>query len=311
MKLNLLPTYVSKEKQSTNAIIGAIGLVVIGLIVTAVMMTYSSGVLASAKQHESDARTRAEQADTESKKADAIMASDVASAVVRNLNLARAMEAHSSVYPDLFDKVRGYIPPYFRLTTMSAAPAGDTTCIVTLTGVVSTYQQYADLMLALLRIPGSSSVSRSGYQLDAAYVPGLTPEDQTGRAIKPGQQNVPDDPIAKLQYLEAQGSYSGYLGVSNFGGDGDLTRGPMPGTSLITVQVTMPGQLMAPDPRATLSSSGAGGGSTALAGGAASGFGAPGAGAGKAAATPPPSQAPDASAGTGKGGKKGKSGDEE
>lgn len=277
MKLNLVPTYVSKEGQSRNSVAIAVVLAVIGIAAAVVMIVFSGQTLAAAKSKEAEQRTRAEQADTQSKKADAMMASEHAKALATNVSLADAMEKHSTVYPDIYDKVIGYIPPYFRITSMSAAPAGEGTCIITLSGVISTYQQYADLMLALLRIPGATNVSRAGYQLDAEYVPSLTPEDQAGRPIKPGQQNLPDDPLARLSALESQGSYSGYTGVSNFGGDPDLTRGPMPGSSLVTVTVTIPGNLMTPDPRATLS----GGGSSASltsGGGAARGFGGPGAG---------------------------------
>ena len=256
MKLNLVPTYVAKEGRGTQAVFVSLFLVVLGIIAAVVMIVMSGSDLAKAKEAEAAAKTRADQADTESKKADAIMGSEVASTIERNLSLAKAMDAHSTVYPDLYDKVRGYIPPYFRLTAMSAAPAGEGTSIVTLTGVVDSYQQYADLMLALLRIPGASNVSRTGYQLDADYVPALTPEDQSGRRIKPGAGNEPDDPIERLNYLQAKGSYTGYQAVSNFGGDPDLTRGPMPGASLITVTVTIPGNLMTPDPRATLAGGG-------------------------------------------------------
>jgi hypothetical protein len=309
MKLNLLPTYVSSESKTRNAVVGMVVLIVIGVCAAVFLKVWSEGTLAKAKENEASERQRADDADKESKKADAIMSSPTANAIVRNLNLAAAMDKHNSDYPDIYDKVRQFIPDYFRVTSMSAAPAGEKTCIVTLTGVVSTYQQYADLMLALLRIPGATSVSRSGYQLDDSYIPALTQEDQHGYRIKPGQQNLPDDPLQRLAILESQGTSTGYVGVSGFGGDPEETRGAMPGASLITVQVTIPGELMTPDPRSTLSSSGG-----APATGAAGGFGAPPANAAAAPKTGGNPPAPDDSGTTapkGRGGKGKNAGDDE
>lgn len=286
MKLNLLPTKIATGEKSRSAVIQAIILGVIGIVVAVMLIVLSSQSLSKAKSDEADARTQAQAAVDKAAQADAIMGSDVVNSVARDVNLSKAMMTHNSVYPDLYDEVRRYIPPFFRVTSMSAAPVDDKTSTVTLTGVITSYQQYADLMLALLRIPGATGVSRSGFQDDDAYVPGLNATDQTGRIIKPGQSNLPDDPYARLQALEAQAQAPGYLGAGNFGSSPDLTRGAMPGESLITVQVTLPKDLQTPDPRATLTQPVGSGGATASAGAAGIPAG-PGGPAGVPAGAPP------------------------
>ena len=198
--------------------------------------------------------SRAQEAQSISQKADAIMSSENVALVVRNINLAQAMEAHSKVYPELYNMVRGYIPSFFRLTSLSAAPAGATTSTVTMTGTITTYQQYADVMLALWRMPGAISVSRTGYQLNDPYIPGLTPQDQIGRAVSPNEGNLPDDPMQRLAAMESNAQPNSYQNVGNFGGDPTLTRGAMPTESLVTIQVTLNKDIETPDPRATLSS---------------------------------------------------------
>jgi hypothetical protein len=150
---------------------------------------------------------------------------------------------------------------------MSVVPLTGSDVQLTLTGYLKTPEQYKDLMLALLRIPKAANVSRSGFQTSGQYVPALTPDDQTGRPIKAGEQPVPDDPIRRLEYYQAQGSISGYTGVGGFGQGPETTaRGAMPDYSTVTVTVTFPFEypsknpvykgLQAPDPSATLRSAG-------------------------------------------------------
>src|SRR2546430_13626538 len=51
---------------------------------------------------------------------------------------------------------------FFRINSITATPNDANTVTVTMNGVIHTAQEYADLMLALLRIPGAQAVSRSG-----------------------------------------------------------------------------------------------------------------------------------------------------
>lgn len=268
MKLNLVPTYVSKDRQGGAAILIAGLLLCAGIVIAVAMIVLSRGRLDAARSAEADARNQAAEAKATSDVADAIMADPRVHSVVRNINLANAMEAHSAAYPDLYDKVRQYVPAYYRLTSMSAAPVGDDSCAVTLQGVVSTFQQYADLGLALMRIPGAVSYSPAGFTVTDPYVPNLTPTDLNGRRIRPGEENIPDDPLARLDYLEAHGTSSGYLNEGNWGdASADAAKGAMPNASLVTITVVLKSDLgrninagiMTPDPRATLA---AGGGAT-------------------------------------------------
>lgn len=274
MKLNLLPTKVSSESGLAGAWITAIIIGLVGVVLAVLMSVKSSGDLADAQSNMNDQMSRAQQANTVSEQADAIMGSENVALLTRNIQLAQAMQAHSKVYPELFNMVRGYIPYFFRLTSLSATPVDANTSTVTMTGTISTYQQYADVMLALWRIPGAISVSRTGYQLNDAYIPALTPQDQTGHPIKPGTQNLPDDPMQRLAAMEANAQPTTYQNVGNFGGDPTLTRGAMPNASLVTIQVTVNKDLQTPDPRATLSSPVVTGSAAAATGTAGAGTGA-------------------------------------
>jgi len=254
MKLNLLPTKVKQEGALTGAWITFGVLTLIGVVVAVLMIVKSNGDLSDASGHLADQMQRANTADTTSKQADAIMQSQNVGLLTRNISLANSMQAHCSVYPQLYNSVRGYIPSFFRLTSLGAAPIDDTTSTITMTGVINNYQQYADVMLALWRIPGTISVSRSEYQLNNSYVPALTPEDQTGRRIKPGESNLPDDPLARLAAMQAAAKPDSFQNIGNFGGDPTLTRQAMPNATVVTIQVTLKKDLQTPDPRATLSS---------------------------------------------------------
>jgi hypothetical protein len=177
--------------------------------------------------------------------------------IMVNTSLAKAMDAHNTKYPDLYDEIRRYIPSFYRIRQMAATPAGPGTSTVTLSGYLQTQQQYADLMLALMRIPGAQSVSRDGYQITAPKVPKLTEPDQTGRPLRPGEGAVPTDPLDRLNYYIAQGSTSGFENVGSFGSGDNAERGAMPGYSLVNVAIVVNRDLMVPDPRGTLGGIGA------------------------------------------------------
>ncbi|MHB8636358.1 MAG: hypothetical protein ACYC96_07790 [Fimbriimonadaceae bacterium] len=279
MKLNLVPTHVAKEKASGGAIFVMFLLIIVGIIGAVLMVVTSNSALANAKSEEATALSNAAGVKAISDQADALMADAKTHAVVRNVSLAAAMEAHSTVYPDLYDMIRRYVPSYYRVTSMAASSAGDNACTVTLTGVLTTYQQYADLGLAFMRIPGAVGYSPSGYQLNDLYVPNLTPDDMRGRRIRPGDTNVPDDEQQRLAYLIQQGTNTRYLG-SGYGDDTVTEKGAMPNASLVTITITLQGDakhhydLQTPDPRSTLSQATTAA-ATSTAGGAAGGFGVP------------------------------------
>lgn len=266
MKLNLLPTYVSKEKSAKAAWVFAVLIAVIGCGAAFMLITQS-------KQEYKDAKDRAEQYQNDaamavavSKQADETIAK--AREIIVNIDLANAMRDHNKVYAELYDDVKKYIPGFFRISSISATPSDANSCVVTMQGVIQSYQQYADLMLALLRIPDSTSVSRNGYQVVDAFVPPLTVEDQKGKVVKLGEPNIPDDPVGQIDYFTARSAPTGYVGTGGFGSGTTEPRGAMPGWQAITVSVVLSNRhIQTPDPRATLTASASAGPSTPAPGG--------------------------------------------
>lgn len=284
MKLNLLPTYVSKEKQGRFAFVLS-ALIAIGALALMIFMTRTSReALDAEKKRIAEARPNAQLAVATSKRADAVIAEN--RGLILNINLAEAMNKHNTVYPDLFDEVRKYIPDFYRISSMAAVPNGAESCTVTMTGYLTTFQEYADLMIALLRIPGATAVSRSGFQFNEPGVPGLIPEDQQGRVIKPGEPRIPDDPHDRLDQQIANAQVTSFQNAGGFGtSETPIVRGAMPTQSTVTVAVVIAGKnIQTPNPRQTLAES------AALWGGAPA-TGQPGQ-AGRP--TPPPAAAPPA-----------------
>lgn len=178
--------------------------------------------------------------------------------VVRNINLTQAMIKHIDEYPKLYSAIMPYIPSFFRVTHMEAAAGADGT-VVTMTGTIGSFQEYADLMLALLRIPQPygpvTSISRAGFQHNEMVVPAISELDQKGRIRKLGEAPLPDDPLQRLeaQINAAGASQQNYLALNGYGSDVPTTvRGAMPNESLITVRLVLPYKMQAPNPRATL-----------------------------------------------------------
>lgn len=250
MKLNLLPTYVGKEKAVRSAIFLSLILAAAGVGAAVFMITKSEDEKKKSEERMATALPQAQAAVAKAKEADGIISS--ARVLILNSNLAAAMDKHNYDYIDTYDKVRPYIPSFFRVTSMSAAPGGESTT-VQLTGVIQTQQQYADLMLALLRIPGATTVSRQGYQIVEKVVPALTEGSQNSIPIEPGAAPVPDDRFDQLNYYMNQPRTSGFQGVGGFGsGATNQAYGAMPNWSLITVSVVIPGNIQTPNPEATL-----------------------------------------------------------
>jgi Tfp pilus assembly protein PilN len=257
MKLNLLPTYVGKERAVRSAIFLSFAIAAASIVAAVFMITSSRKAVQDSENEISQWQAQAQAAVAESKRADVIVQN--ARILILNTNLAQAMDKHNYDYIGLYDEVRRYIPGFFRVTTMSAQPAGEQ-AVVTLTGVIRTHQQYADLMLALLRIPGATSVTRSNYQIVDPYVPPLSEGSQSGAPIRPGEAPLPDDPLDRLDRMIAEAGTEGFLGTGNFGvNDPTQPKGAMPGWSLITVSVVVPKNIQTPNPRATLATVGGGG----------------------------------------------------
>lgn len=269
MKLNLLPTTEKKSRQGRFAILIA-AMIVAGSIGAYIFMTLiPKAHLEQAKEGVSDLQTQVANVKATSDQADTIIAK--ASDVIRNAQLAQAMIDHNDVYPKLYDDVKKYIPPYYRLESIKATPNG-TTARVELIGTLNGYQRYADLMLALMRFKDAVSITRSGYVLNATTVPALTEYDQFGKPRKANEAPIPDDGLERLAYFQAQAAAqpTGYLGTGNFGtGTTDL-RDTMPSESRVTIIMDVNRNLQVPLAAETLKSGGG-----AAAGGAPTGFGPP------------------------------------
>lgn len=251
MKLNLLPTYVSKEKSAKAAWFISAIIAIAGVGLTFAMMQQSKNAYDQARENAVSKQAQAALAVATAKQADTVIA--MSHQLIVNIDLAKAMMEHNNDYADLYSDVQSYLPSFFRLTSISATPTDATSCVVTMQGVIRTYQNYADLMLALLRIPDAATVSRNGYQVVDRYVPPLTEGDQTARAVTFGQPNIPDNVEERIEYFQARSAPTGYVGQGGFGSGEPGLRGSMEGWQAVTVSVVLTNrQIQTPDPRATL-----------------------------------------------------------
>ena len=75
MKLNLVPTYVSKERQGRTAIVGAVFLIVVGVVASVMLTTASKKALDQARSDNDEAKPKAQAALDTSNQADTIIAS--------------------------------------------------------------------------------------------------------------------------------------------------------------------------------------------------------------------------------------------
>lgn len=270
MKLNLLPKAVERESSLKRSIIISVVIALAGIAAAVGMVVTSNEAAATATREADEARPAAEAAVREAKRADAIVAP--VRGVLVNTMLAEAIQDHSTKYPDFYDEVRKYIPSFMRVTSMSATPSGQQTS-VTITGVLETYQQYADVMIALLRMPGVQTVGRAGFVNNLPTIQPLSATNQaTGLAVTPGITPLPTDPRERLDYLLANGYPTTpaaernalvYTGVGGFGSGEPGLRGAMPGWSQVTLTMVVARDLQAPAIRTTLISAGspaAGGG---------------------------------------------------
>ena len=264
MKLNLLPKTVDTSGRAKFALFGG-SLVFIGSLLAAFAMAKISGdQLTKVTEKIEEIKPNYTKVVAVATEADTMMSAPQVRQVVVNTALAKSMLASSRVYPDFYDGVKGYIPAFFRITQMSASAVDDKTATLSLTGTVRNAQEYADLMLALLRIPGSTSVSRAGFQAEDVVVPALSENDQVGKARKESEAPIPDDPLDRLQYFTDQSLPTGYLNSGNFGvTEPGTVKTIRPGESLISVVVTVPKDLRVPNPRATITTLGGATGVTA------------------------------------------------
>jgi hypothetical protein len=145
---------------------------------------------------------------------------------------------------------------------------------------LDSYQQYGDLLLAMMRWKDAKNISRTGYTVDLPTVPAATPENPVGKPETRAQASAPKSQLDRLAYYESQNyNPAGYIGLNNYGSPGTDVRGATPNESVVTIVMTVNRNLQCPDIVASLNSGPSGPApSTAPIGGAnrASGRGAPG-----------------------------------
>jgi hypothetical protein len=255
MKLNLLPKIVDTASRAKRALFGSLLLFLLSLAGAFFMAKVSGERLAKSKEEMASSQAPYDAVVKIATEADTMMTQPQVRQAVVNAGLAEAMNKANTLYPDIYDFVKPYVPSFFRITSLNATPIDATTSSVSMVGTVKNAQEYADLMFALLRIPGATSVSRAGFSADDMFVPPLTSTDQYGRPRKESQAPVPDDALDRLAYFENQTAPTGYLASGGFGDTQlGITKTVRPGESLINVSVVVPKNLQVPNPRATIQS---------------------------------------------------------
>lgn len=279
MKLNLLPTSVTREKTARRAWVVTVLMSLVSIGLSIMMIVTSRKALDEATAAALEVKPKAEQVQATAAQADTIIGK--ATPFMKNVALVKAIDDHTKVYPEFYAKLMPYLPDFFRIYSMTATPLDAGTVSVQMEGVIKNQVMYNDLMFALLRIPGVQGISRSPITTDWDIVPNLTPDDKVGRIHKQSEPTIPDDAMNRLNLYLGRGGTTAYLNQGNFGSGLDAARLNMPKWNQVTVAFTMPGNLQAPNIRAAL---GAGGGGGGRGGGQAAGFGQPGGGGGSGGA---------------------------
>lgn len=258
MKLNLLPKAVAKEASLKKSIFMAVIIFAAAVGASFMMITNSRNLRDEAFKKRDEAKPQADQAIAIAKAADTEMLR--ATGVNTNVALYEAMQKHSDVYPALYDELRGYVPSFLRVTSMQAVPSG-TGCTVTITGVLKSFQEYADIMIAMLRVPGIQGVNRSGFVNLTPQVLPISQANTSSVPRAPGEVAVPLDLLKKYDYIVQNGPLPDenaaakglvFTGVGGFGSDEVGPRGAMPGYSAVTITLVLERNLQAPQVRTTV-----------------------------------------------------------
>lgn len=161
MKLNLLPKTVAKSVQGRSVMVLMALLVLATAVGSFLYWSRINGELGVLKQEAQAKEPLAQQVVATAAEADSIL--NGAKIVLTNSELVTAIDRSNMKYPKLYDELLPYIPSFFRMRSITAASAGPTKATVTITGYLKTFQQYADVMIALLRFPNCNAVGRSGF----------------------------------------------------------------------------------------------------------------------------------------------------
>lgn len=135
-------------------------LVLLNFAAAWVLKTNTSNQLAALKEEQTLKEQEADKVRRTAAQADEIISS--AKIVLTNTALVGQIESANIAYPDLYDEVKEYVPSFFRIRSLTASSGGENATVV-IQGYLRTFQQYSDMMIALLRFPGAVSVGRSGF----------------------------------------------------------------------------------------------------------------------------------------------------
>lgn len=161
MRLNLLPKTAARSVQSRTAFIAMLGLVVATLAGTLLYSMSVSKTLANYKTEVDAKEVQAKEIVDTAASADTILAGSIV--VLTNSELVKQIDNSNGKYPRLYNTLKGYIPAFMRIRSLTAASAGPDQSVVTIQGYLKTFQQYSDVMISLLRFPGCAAVGRSGF----------------------------------------------------------------------------------------------------------------------------------------------------
>lgn len=161
MRLNLLPKTAARSVQSRTAFVVMLALVVLTLAGTLLYSVSVSRTLANYTTEVDAKEALAREVVDTAASADTILAG--ARIVLTNSELVRQIDNSNGKYPRLYNTLKGYIPAFMRVRSLSAAASGPDQSVVTIQGYLKTFQQYSDVMISLLRFPGCSAVGRSGF----------------------------------------------------------------------------------------------------------------------------------------------------
>ena len=263
MKLNLLPKTAARSAQSRTAVFAMAGLVVATLAGTLLYASQVSKTLAGYQEEVAAKEILAKEVVDTAASADTILAQS--KIVLTNTALVNAVDVSNGKYPRLYNTLKGYIPAFMRVRSISAASAGPEQSVVTIQGYLRTFQQYSDVMISLLRFPGCSAVGRSGFGPIAAGDAGPFgyDPDNPQRGPIPGWSSVTltmsitSGEFANLQAPEPRTTLQG-AGTGTVPNQTGTTPTPGPGPG--------PGPAPAPNNTGSGATSNAGAGNTLMGG---------------------------------------------
>jgi hypothetical protein len=264
MRLNLLPKSAARNVQSRTAFVAMLGLVVLTLAGTLLYSMSVSRTLANYTDEVNSKQVLADQVVATAASADTILAG--ARIVLTNSELVEQIDNSNGKYPRLYNTLKGYIPAFMRVRSLSAAASGPDQSVVTIQGYLKTFQQYSDVMISLLRFPGCSAVGRSGFgpvtagdagpfgydpeNPDRGPIPGWSAVTLTMSITSGDFANLQaPDPRATLQAAGTGSAPAGPTGGGGGGGGGNVAPVPKGGGRPIAPSPTpSPSPTPAPPP---------------------------------------------------------------